>query len=236
MSTEQIYYEDPMIDTFTAQVISSDHLRDNTYALELDRTAFYPEGGGQPSDQGMIEGPSGSLAVKLVRSQNGVILHEGKLTGDLSAGEEATGTVKWPRRTKFMRVHTAGHLVHDVLVSLAPDLQPLKGRHGDKAFLEYKGEVSEAVADQLSDRVNAAVEADLQVQSWESTLEELETLCNSLPPNLPRGKALRAIRIGEFEPMPDGGVHVSSTAEIGEVVIHHITVDNGSSTIRYGVK
>ena len=236
MNTEQLYYKDPALDAFDAEIVAIENLRDNMYAVELDQTAFYPEGGGQPSDQGTLDGPNGSLAVKLVRSQNGTIIHEGKMTGDMEAGDAVHGAVKWSRRLKFMRVHTAGHLLHDVLVSMAPDLVAVKGKHGDKAFLEYRGEIDEELMGRLTDGVSAAIDADLSVRSWESSLEELESLCESLPSNLPQGKALRAIQIGDFAPMPDGGVHVASTGEIGEVVVHHVKVENGGSTIRYGVK
>jgi len=236
MNTDQLYYEDSTMSGFSAEVVALKHLRGNAWEAELDRTAFYPEGGGQPSDQGTITGPNGTLAVKITRNRNGNVIHEGALTGELSIGEEVQGEVKWPRRQKYMRIHTAGHLLHDVLVSKADGLEATKGRHGDKAFLEYRGEVDDAVVSALGAEVNAAVAADLPVRSWESSLDELEELCASLPPNLPLGKSLRAIQIGDFEPMPDGGVHVLTTKEIGEVVIHHVTVENGTTMIRYGVK
>jgi Ser-tRNA(Ala) deacylase AlaX len=236
MNTEQIYYEDPTTDEFSAEVTAVDHRRGNTCMVELSRTAFFPQGGGQPSDQGTIEGPNGSLKIKVVRNENGDIVHEGDLSGDLVAGDAVSGSLKWSRRQKYMRIHTAGHLIHDVLMKQAPNLVALKGGHGDKAFLEYRGEISEEIAEGLQDVANEAVKADLPVRSWESSLEELEDLCVSLPPNLPRGKALRAIQIGDFEAMPDGGVHVASTADIGEVVIHHVKNEGGNSTIRYGIK
>lgn len=236
MNTEQLYYADPTTERFSATVEDVKALRGNTYAVELDRTAFYPEGGGQPSDQGRIEGSNGALSLKIARSQNGTIIHEGSLTGSLEIGDTVECEVKWPRRVKYMRVHTAGHLVHDVLTSHVDGLMALKGRHGDKAFLEYRGVVNDAAVSELSDWVNAAVAEDLPVRSWDSSREELEELCESLPTNLPHGKKLRALQIGDFEPMPDGGVHVSSTGQIGEVQIHHVTVNDGKSTIRYGVR
>ncbi len=236
MNTQKLYYDDPTSEEFSAQITSVDHLRGNTCAVELNSTAFFPQGGGQPSDQGTIEGPAGALKVKVVRSENGGIVHEGVLSGDLHTGEEVNGSVKWSRRRKYMRIHTAGHLIHDVLMEQAPELVAQKGGHGDKAFLEYQGEVPVEVTEGLQDAVNAKVKEDLPVRSWESSLGELEELCSSLPANLPRGKALRAIKIGDFDAMPDGGVHVAGTAEIGEVVIHHIKAENGKATIRYGVR
>lgn len=236
MNTQQLYYEDPASEQFSAEITSVDHLRGNIFAVELSRTAFFPQGGGQPSDQGTIEGPGGALKVKVVRSENDGIVHEGDLSGELHAGEEVSGSLKWPRRRKYMRIHTAGHLIHDVLTEQAPGLVAQKGGHGDKAFLEYRGEIPAEVAEGLQDAVNEVVKENLSVRSWESSLEELEELCSSLPPNLPGGKALRAIKIGDFDAMPDGGVHVAGTAEIGEVVIHHVKTEDGKATVRYGVR
>jgi len=211
MNTQQLYYEDPASEQFSAEITSVDHLRGNIFAVELSRTAFFPQGGGQPSDQGTIEGPGGALKVKVVRSENDGIVHEGDLSGELHAGEE-------------------------VMTEQAPELVAQKGGHGDKAFLEYRGEIPAEVAEGLQDAVNEVVKENLPVRSWESSLEELEELCSSLPPNLPGGKALRAIKIGDFDAMPDGGVHVAGTAEIGEVVIHHVKTEDGKATVRYGVR
>ena len=236
MNTEPLYYDDSYLQETAATVLTVSPLKGGTVAIELDRTVFYPEGGGQPSDQGEISTDTGSVNVKLVRSQGDRILHEGKLVGNIDQGQEARGSLKWSRRLKYMRVHTAGHLVHDVLMGMTDDVHPTKGRHGDKAFLEYKGAIPDDVVASLEQGVNEAVRQDLPVKTWESSYEELEELCTLLPPNLPKGKPLRAIRIGDFEPMPDGGVHVRSTSELGSVVIHHVTAENGMTTIRYGVR
>lgn len=236
MNTDTVYYEDSYMAEAAGEVMSVTPLKGNTVAVELDRTVFYPEGGGQPSDQGEITSETGSVRVKLVRSQGGRILHEGALVGALDPGQAANESLKWGRRLKYMRLHTAGHLVHDVLMGAVGDIQPSKGRHGDKAFLEYRGSIPSDVADSLEERVNNVLAQDLPVKTWECSYDELVAMCSTVPPNLPQGKALRVIRIGEFEPMPDGGVHVRSTGEIGGVVIHHVTPSNGISTVRYGVR
>lgn len=234
--TTQLYYEDPALERFSAEVERVTVLRGTTVAVILGQTAFFPEGGGQPSDQGVIRGPAGEVAVKIVRTQDDAIVHEGNLTGQLTPGDPVECEVKWHRRIKYMRVHSAGHLIHDVLVSQEPDLVPVKGRHGDKAFLEYRGALTEDLAERLGGLVNEEAGRDLPIRSWETSLEELEQLSATLPANLPRGKALRAIKIGDFTPMPDGGVHVGSTAQIGDILIHHITADGNHFIVRYGVR
>ena len=237
MRTEQLYYAQQDLEEFAAEVVAVTPAKGGVVRVELDVTAFYPEGGGQPSDQGEIVGPSGSLTVKQVRTADGGILHEGSLKGALESGDEVTGTIKWPRRRKYMRIHTAGHLLHDVLtVTNSTTLTPLKGSHGDKAFLEYGGELDDDLLGRLAPALAAAIAAGLPVKTWETSVEELTELGAHIPSNLPSNKALRAIRIGDYTPMPDGGVHVADTSQIGEIIIHHINPTSSGVNIRYGVK
>jgi Ser-tRNA(Ala) deacylase AlaX len=232
---ETIYYDDQYATEAAAKVIDLDERNGGVVVFQLDRTIFYPEGGGQPADQGEIVTDTGSVKINTVRSQNGAILHEGKMTGRVEVGQSATAMLKWPRRHKYMRIHSAGHLLHDVLMGMRPDLKAIRGKHGDKAFLEYDGELDPGLLDELQAKVNEAVVADLPVKTWECSYDELAEMCKTLPPSLPKDKQLRVLRIGDFEPMPDGGVQVKSTAEIGRVVIHHITNEDGHTVIRYGV-
>jgi Ser-tRNA(Ala) deacylase AlaX len=235
MEAEQIYYEDPYATEAEVSVTALDERNGGVVVFELDRTLFYPEGGGQPADQGEVVTETGTIKINTVRSQNGAILHEGKMAGKVEVGQSGTASLKWPRRHKYMRIHSAGHLLHDVVVALHPDLKPRRGKHGDKAFLEYDGEIDPASLEALQAKVNEAVAADLPVKTWECSYDDLVEMCKEIPANLPKGKQLRVLRIGEYEPMPDGGVQVNSTSEIGKVVIHHITNEDGHATIRYGV-
>jgi alanyl-tRNA synthetase len=235
MTTEQLYYEEPYTTEATVEITSITPRNGGTVAVELDRTIFYPEGGGQPTDQGEVTTNTGSIKVSNVRSQNGTIVHEGKMVGKVEMGQTAKAAIKWPRRHKYMRIHSAGHLLHDTLMGLRPDLKAIRGKHGDKAFLEYEGVLDPSLLDELQAKANEAVAADLPVKTWECSYDELAAMGVTLPPNLPTNKQLRVLKIGDFEPMPDGGVQVKSTGEIGHVVIHHITNEDGHTLIRYGV-
>ncbi|MGE5700821.1 MAG: alanine--tRNA ligase-related protein [Arthrospira platensis] len=235
MNTEQVYYDEPYATEADVEITSISSRNGGMVALELNKTIFYPEGGGQPTDQGELVTGTGSVKISNVRNQNGAIVHEGKMTGTVEEGQSATASVKWPRRHKYMRIHSAGHLLHDVLVGMRPDLKAIRGKHGDKAFLEYEGELDPNQLEELQSKVNEAVAADLPIKTWECSYDELAEMCKTLPPNLPKDKQLRVLQIGHFEAMPDGGVQVKSTSEIGRVVIHHITNENGHTVIRYGV-
>ena len=106
--TEKLYYQDPYLKEFTAAVLSCE--QDKTgWTVTLDRTAFYPEGGGQPTDLGTLGGAN----VTDVREKEGVILH--KCDKALPVGETVTGTVDWSRRFDHMQQHSGEHIVSGII-------------------------------------------------------------------------------------------------------------------------
>ena len=228
MQTKQIYHQDPYLKELECTVLSTENKGALTNVI-LDQTIFYPEGGGQPSDIGQL----GNTQVKYVRLSNEEIIHQ--VAGDLAVDETVVAKLDWKWRHKYMRIHTAGHLLHDVIVTIEPSLVPKNGSHGKKPFLEYQGSFDLALKDDLEKKVNEVLEKNLTVTTSDSTYQELEKECLFLPPNLPKNKPLRMIKIGDFPAMPDGGVHVKTTKEIGKVWIANLTCDNGVTKVRYGV-
>lgn len=228
MKTKQLYYQDPYKKELQCQVLSVEP-KGNLQNVILDQTIFFPEGGGQPSDKGML----GEAKVEYVRLINGEIIHQAK--GELKTGKTVKAVLNWNWRYKYMKIHTAGHLLHDVLITMVKDLVPLTGSHGKKAFLEYQGELDVSKKEAIETKVNEVLQKDLPVVTKETTYSELEKECQFLPPNLPKDKPLRMIKIGSYPPMPDGGVHVKSTKEIGKIWIANITSQEGKTRIRYGV-
>jgi len=228
VKTKQIYYQDPYKKELQCKVLSIEP-KGNLLNVILDQTIFYPEGGGQPSDRGML----GDAKVEYVRFSEGEIIHQVK--GDLKVGATVRAVLDWNWRYKYMKIHTAGHLLHDILMTMFDGLVPLRGSHGKKAFLEYKGELDVSRKEEIEKKVNEAVQQDLPVVTKESNYVDLEKECKFLPPNLPKDKPLRMIKIGDFPPMPDGGVHVKSTKEIGKIWIANIISQEGKINIRYGV-
>ena len=106
--TEKLYYNDSFMTEFTAAVLSCEQGKEG-WQVVLDRTAFYPEGGGQPADHGML----GGAKVTDVREKEGVILH----TCDkaLTVGETVTGTIDWDRRFDHMQQHSGEHMVSGII-------------------------------------------------------------------------------------------------------------------------
>ncbi len=235
MTTRPLYYEEPYIQDAQCHILNIQNRGRQMVTFELDQTIFYPEGGGQPSDQGDVTTATGAIKVQAVHHQGERIIHEGILVGSVEPGQEGKATLKWSRRHKNMRVHSAGHLLHDILMTTYPDLQAIRGNHGDKAFLEYSGTLEPSIRETLERTVNEAIQADIPIRTWDSSYEEVIAICKFVPSNLPKNKELRVLRIGDFDPMPDGGVQVRSTKEIGRVAIHHIINEDDKVMIRYGV-
>ena len=103
METEKLYYADPFLTDFTATVLDCQPGK-NGYLVTLDRTAFYPEGGGQPADHGVLDG----AAVTDVHEKNGVILHN--VDRAVEIGKTVAGAIDWGRRFDHMQQHSGEHI------------------------------------------------------------------------------------------------------------------------------
>ena len=103
METEKLYYQDPYLTAFTARVLSCEKSKSG-WAVVLDRTAFYPEGGGQPADHGTL----GAVQVTDVHETKGVIFHT--CDGPVEIGTQVAGAVDWPRRFDHMQQHSGEHI------------------------------------------------------------------------------------------------------------------------------
>lgn len=111
--TEKLYYADPFLTDFTATVLSCEEGKDG-WQVALDRTAFYPEGGGQPSDTGVFQdGRSGDIRVIHVRDREGRILH--LCDRPVAVGTEVTGRVDFPARFDHMQQHSGEHIVSGII-------------------------------------------------------------------------------------------------------------------------
>ena len=109
--TEKLYYKDSLLTEFTGTVLSCREEK-GSWEVVLDRTAFYPEGGGQPADQGLL----GGAAVTDVRERDGEIVHI--CAGPLPVGESVSGQVDFARRFDFMQQHSGEHIVSGILCGL----------------------------------------------------------------------------------------------------------------------
>ena len=217
--TEELFREDSYLKSCTAKVLAS-----SPDGVVLDRTVFYPTGGGQPGDSGTLSGPGGAVAItEAVKGEDGILhkLEEGAAAP--AVGDDVEVTLDWDRRYKHMRVHTALHLLCSVV-----DGGVTGGQIGaGKGRLDFNipGERPEKEA--LTEHLNQVIAGDHGISiSW-ITDEELSANPDlvrtmSVKPPMGSGK-VRMIRIGDdVDFQPCGGTHVRSTAEIGAIQIGKI--------------
>jgi misacylated tRNA(Ala) deacylase len=208
--TELLYLRDAYLRDFTASVTEVDGQR-----VALDRTAFYPTGGGQPHDTGTLAGAT----VTEVRKDGDNVWHT--LAGSVPpAGTQVTGTVDWDRRHQLMRTHAAMHVLCGVIWNewgkavTGGNMEPLEAR------MDFEFDpLPEGFAARVEDLVNREIAADRAIEieflPRDTALEDadlIRTKVNLIPPNVTE---IRVVDIVGLDKQADGGTHVRSTAEIG---------------------
>lgn len=218
--TEPLYHTDAYLKEFDAVVTAVDA---NANAVALDRTAFYPGGGGQPNDVGALRAGEQTWAVTKVRKAGADIWHE--LDGAVPVvGAVVHGSLDWTRRHQLMRTHTAMHILCGVIFRdygasvTGGNMEPLKGRM-DFEFETMRQEFVREIEAKINAEVAAA--RPLRVKSLPrdeafQIPDLIRTKINLLPPGIP---AVRTVEIVGLDLQADGGTHVANTAEVGKIVI-----------------
>ena len=234
MGNKLLFLENSYIKTCSAivqeilQTPKSDRIE-----IILDQTIFYPRGGGQPSDQGVIKSQTGEAIIQNVVLKGDSVIHEGKLKGNISVGQQAECLIDWQRRFHNMQVHSAGHVLHEAIMSLLPDLTPIEADHGRKPYMKYQGIINKILERRIKEKANELIRKDLPIFSEFVTLAELEKRVSWVPSHLPKNKPLRIIWIGDFPPIPDGGTQVKSTSEISLFSQIIVTYENENTFVHY---
>ena len=210
MNTRQLYYEDSHLRQFTATVTGCAQSA-RGWEVTLDATAFYPEGGGQACDLGILN----TVAVLDVRERGEDIVH--LCDGPLAVGESVTGTIDWDRRFDQMQQHSGEHILSG-LIHEALGWHNV-GFHVGQGFLEvdFDGPITAEQAAELERRANEAVWADLPIRCWYPSPEELPTVGYRTKKALPW--PVRVVEVPGFDKCACCGVHVKRTGEIGLVKI-----------------
>jgi phenylalanyl-tRNA synthetase alpha chain len=219
--TEMLYLTDAYKKRATASV-SSCEKKGNQWEIALNQTIFYPQGGGQPSDKGLITGPKGKAHVKHVKMQGDTVVHECTIEGEILPNDRVELQIDWNIRYLNMRIHSAGHIVHEAVMKIVPSLIPLKGEHGANAYIEYKGNIPLDKKSLIQHETNTIVQNNLTLLTEFVSHEELEKRSSYIPAHLPKNKPLRIAQIEGFQAIPDGGTQVTKTSEVGSIEITDI--------------
>ncbi|MDP7196461.1 MAG: alanyl-tRNA editing protein, partial [SAR202 cluster bacterium] len=219
--TEQIYN----IDAYKKEIKSTIIEIIEDYFV-VDKTIFFPGGGGQPNDFGLIKSDKDSFEIIKVNWQNGKIAHflSKSDLSKLRVGDEITCILDWERRYKLMRTHTSLHILCGVIwrdyqaAVTGGNMEPLKGRM-DFEFPSLSAELTE----EIETKINIEVKKDRQITVDLLPREEafkipdlIRTKVNLLPDSL---KTIRTININGLDLQADGGTHLSSTSKVGYIKI-----------------
>ena len=214
---EEIFRQDSYIRSCSATVTIADES-----GIRLDRTVFYPTGGGQPGDVGRLVRADGSIVTirdTIKGTAPGEVVHLPVEPSDIAPGEIVTAEIDWDRRHRLMRMHTCLHLLSAVVP------YPVTGGQvqTDKGRLDF--DIPEAALDKdaITAQLNELVAADLAVQPRWITDAELAAkpeLVKTMSVKPPSGQGkVRLIEIPGRDLQPCGGTHVARTGEIGRVQV-----------------
>lgn len=218
--TELLYQMDSYLREFDATVRA---VRDE--GVVLDRTAFYPGGGGQPADMGMLTDAEGNTyRVVGVKRLDGQIVH--LLEGDArpALGAPVHGVLDWERRYLLMRTHTAMHILCGVVWRdygaqvTGGNMEPGRGRM-DFEFEHLHKDLVQEIEEKINAEVAAAREVRVAILPREEAFQIpdlIRTKINLLPPHI---QEVRVVEIVGLDLQADGGTHVANTREVGTIKI-----------------
>jgi len=216
MPSELLFRTDAYLKSADARVIGA-----SERGIELDRTIFYPLGGGQPGDTGVLVRENGErIAILDTRKGETLdsVLHVAvPSSAQPEPGERVKLEIDWPRRYALMRLHTALHVMSCVVVA------PVTGGNiaPEKARLDFDIDMSLLDAGRIEHETNALIARGVQTEIEWITDEELDArpeLVKTMSVQPPRGAGrVRLVRIPGIDLQPCGGTHVANIAEIGGI-------------------
>lgn len=216
VNTELLFRADAYLQTASARVVAV-----HEHAIELDRTIFYPTGGGQTGDSGALLRANGErIAVVDTRkgeTRDSVLHMLAPATPRPAIGEALTLELDWPRRHALMRLHTALHVMSCVVVApvTGGNIAPAKAR------LDFDIDMSLLDAGRIERETNALIARGVETETVWISDEELDArpeLVKTMSVQPPRGGGrVRLVSIPGIDLQPCGGTHVRNIAEIGAI-------------------
>lgn len=220
--TQLLYHADSYLESFDAIVTGVD---ENNNGLVLNRTIFFPGGGGQPSDSGTFTYNNSVLKVKRSKRIKGKIVH--LIEDDVSLpkkGDDISGQIDWQRRYCLMRTHTAMHILCGVIFRdygasvTGGNMKPLRGRM-DFEFETMRKQLVDKIEQSVNQEVSNALPISVKVLPRERAFQIpdlIRTKINLLPKSI---QNVRVVEIVGLDIQADGGTHLKNTSEVGNIRI-----------------
>lgn len=217
-----LHQTDSYLKAFDATITAVD---EEARALTLSQTAFYPGGGGQPGDFGVLTAGGTHYPVTSVKKQAAAALHYiGGHAPLPPVGAPVHGALDWERRYSLMRTHTALHILCGVVfrnygaLVTGGNMDPLEGRM-DFEFETLRGELVSEIEAAVNKEVDAAREVRVRILPREEAFripDLIRTKINLLPEGI---QEVRTVEIVGLDLQADGGTHVANTREVGRIKV-----------------
>ena len=228
--TDALYMNDSYLKEWDAKILK---VTDGKFIV-LDKTAFYPKSGGQPWDEGTITRNGDKFKVVYVGKFSGEISHEVDKPG-LNEGDIVSCQIDWERRYKFMRFHTACHLISNLLyreanAKITGNQIEIDKSRMDFSMEDYSPEKLQAFVNEANEIIQQDLPVTISYMSREEVMikPELARLAVGLPKDL---QEFRIVRIGDIDEQVDGGTHINHLKEIGKIELIK-TVNKGAMNRR----
>ena len=212
--TELLYLDDSYMKLFTANV--------KDLKVYLDKTCFYPQGGGQPTDIGVLKKNGDLYQVSKVKKDENGIAHYVDKEG-LKKGDEITGEIDWEHRYKIMRMHTAAHALSAKFhkkfgAKITGNNLDVEKSRIDFDLENFDRELIKTSVEELNKQIAQGGEVKISSMKREEALKDPDIckLANILPPKIAE---LRIVEITGIDKQADGGTHVKDAKEIGKIEI-----------------
>lgn len=226
--TKLLYFDDNYLKEFDAVVSKVDGTN-----IILDQTAFYATGGGQPNDTGRLVCNGKEYAVTDVKKSPDGVVHVVSEPG-LNAGDKVHGVIDWDRRYRFMKMHTAAHVLSATVNKMTGALVTGKQLELDKSKIDFALEnfdknAIQQYGDEASKTCSAGAPVKMYFMKREDVLKTpgMIRLAERMPPNVPE---LRIVEIEKVDIQPCGGTHVKDIKEIGAIKV--LKAENKGKTNR----
>ena len=236
--TKKLYLDNSYMRSCEATILKYIIEKNRAY-IALDQTIFHPQGGGQPSDIGIIKGNSFEINIKRAMEAKGVVVHWGEIKGNIISNKVMC-EIDWSHRYYNMRLHTAGHIIdYAVMKTLDNPVTTVSANHGPNAYIEYLGSPpNQEQLQSIEQKANKIVQLEKPVKILYVRREELPKIVLNAPNllRIPQLEVYRIIMIEDVNAMPCGGTHVNNTREVENIIIKNVEDLGASYKLYYDVK
>jgi alanyl-tRNA synthetase len=238
IATEQLYYSDVYQKEFDAEVLK---IINGIYVV-LDKTCLYPEGGGQPTDQGWLTSGDAKYDVVDVQKIGKVIVHKLKFPANFTVGSKVHGTIDWERRYALMKAHTVTHLINGaarrVLGEHIWQAGTQKGLETSRLDISHYRRLTQEEIHKIETLANKAIAANMEIETSLLPRNEAEARYGfrlyqggAVP-----GKDIRVVKTGDWDVEACAGTHLGHTGEVGFVkIVYTERVQDGVERLGYAV-